>query len=287
LHQGQGLLLAQIPDLDPVVPLTASEKWIDGRIISQALSIKLVFGVGIGLVIGAILPFVFGKVSRHEAPVTELPAWATSGGSTGNTSQTNAPTWPTSATPPAAATFQSQISRAPAPSILSPQAPQAGDTRPMALTEPAWPQPRSSASPAPVITPLPAPNNLLDPPLVSTNPLDNRGNYRGFDRATDPRNSQADSRSDPAAQYRGNDTRYDNHGNAIETAPARRDVPASGYARDTRYDNVTNNYPPPTGPGSPLMPSGTSGPSASYREPPTSEPGVARFDGTIATPPIR
>ena len=35
------------------------------------------------------------------------------------------------------------------------------------------------------------------------------------------------------------------------------------------------------------MPSAAAGPGQVYREPPISEPGVARFDGTIATPPYQ
>ena len=181
LHQDQGLLLAQIPDLGSKASPPPPEKWLDGRIISQALSMKLVFGVGIGLLIGAILPFLFGKVSRPESTITELPAWTSSGSSTGNTSQTTAPTWPTSATP-SAISVPGQTQPVLTPAIVAPQVPQVGDTRPTALTEPAWPQPRSSGAPAPAITPSPAPNNYINPPVASTNPLDNRGNYRGLDR---------------------------------------------------------------------------------------------------------
>ena len=83
------------------------------------------------------------------------------------------------------------------------------------------------------------------------------------------------------------DTRYDYRGNAADAAPARRDVPAGGYSRDTRYDNAGSTYPPAAGPGSPLMPSGTPGPTPTYRDPQISEPGVARFEGTISTPPVR
>ena len=287
LHEDQGLLLAQIPDLDPKTTPMAPGKRFDGRIISQALSVKLVFGVGIGLVIGAILPYLFGKVSRPEAHVTELPAWASNGGSTGNTSQTTAPTWPGAVTAPSAATVSPPTSPVVAPAIVPPQAPQFGDNRPMALTEPAWPQPRTSGTPMPVATPSPAASNYINPPVANVNSADNRGSYRGFDRAVDPRNLQADNRNDPAAQYRNNDTRYDYRGNSAETASAHRDVPANGLVRDTRYDNVSNGYPPATSQGSPLMPSGTPGPTANYREPPISDPGVARFDGTINTPPYQ
>src|SRR5271166_3072100 len=71
LHRDQGLLLAQIPDLNPTTVANVPKKRVDGRIISQALSIKLVFGVGVGLLIGAILPFIFGKASRPDTAVKE------------------------------------------------------------------------------------------------------------------------------------------------------------------------------------------------------------------------
>ena len=60
----KGPFLPKFPILTQRPLREVPEKRLDGRIISQAISIKLVFGVGIGLVIGAILPFVFGKASR-------------------------------------------------------------------------------------------------------------------------------------------------------------------------------------------------------------------------------
>jgi hypothetical protein len=275
------------------------EKRNEGRIISQALSFKLVFGVGLGLVIGAILPFVFGKASRRSQPVNELPAWSNNGGSTGtndSNSQTTAPAWPSS--PAAHASPQTP------PNILSPQRPQVGDNRPVAPAEPAWPPSRPPVTPALAITPSAA-NHYINPLAANTNPPANRG----FDRPADPRSLQADNRNDPAAPYRNSDPRYDYRPNSIDNTirrdvPAvenavrhdvstientiRRDVPAGGYPpRDTRYDNVNGPYPPAVGPGSPLMPSAAPGPAANYRDPQTSEPGVARFDGTIAPPPVR
>ena len=97
---------------------------------------------------------------------------------------------------------------------------------------------------------------------------------------------QADNRNDAAAQYRNNDARYDYRGNAIETAPRPPRRSARRILDDPRYDNPANNYPP-AGPGSPLMPSGASSPTPIYCDPRVSEPGVARFDGTISTPPVR
>ncbi len=284
-HQDQGLLLAQIPNLDPITTPDVSGKRVEGRIISQALSIKLVFGVGIGLLVGAIL---FGKASRPSPTVTELPAWSSNGGSARiaeNTSQTRAPTWPSSPAS-AVAAVPPQTPPAPAPAVLLPQPPQVGDVRPTALTEPSWLPPRPAVASATTVTPSPAPSNYVDPPITNTNLPDNRTGYRGFDHPLDPRTLQADNRNDAAAQYRNNDVRYDYRGNAIDASAIRRDLPAGGYSRDPRYD-TGSTYPPATSPGSPLMPSGVQGPLSTYRDPQPPEPGVARFDGTIATPPVR
>ena len=199
LHEDQGPLLAQIPDLDSKAVPVPPRKRIDGRIISQALSFKLVFGVGIGLVVGAILPFVFGKVNRREVPVKELPAWSNNGGATTNTSQTTAPTWPTPGPVSPATMLPPQTATAPTPAIVSPRAPQIGDTRPTAMIEPAWPQSRPSGTPTPGTTSTPPLMSYTNPPVTSAVPADNRGNYRGFDGAADTRSLEADTRSDPAA----------------------------------------------------------------------------------------
>ena len=299
LFQDQGAILAQIPDLDQNIAAEVPQKRLDGRIISQSLSIKLVLGLGLGLVIGAILPYVFGKASRPGSAVKELPAWSSNGGSpgiAGNTQQTMAPAWLPSPTAPATTGAGPQTVPAPAPAILMPQPPQVGDPRPTALTEPAWQQSRPLVAQGPAVTPSPAPNYDSHPPVVNTYQPGNRAGYRDFDRdprpasgysgGADPRNVQADNRSDTAGLYRNNDTR-DYRDNPIDAAPVRRDAPASGFSPDPRYDNGGRNYPPATGPGNPLMPSSTPGATSTYSNPPVSEPGVARFDGTIATPPVR
>ena len=279
IRQDQGPLLAQIPDLDiktsPRVPGKSSE----GRIISQALSIKMVFGVGFALVMGAILPFVFGNVSRPERQVKELPEWSNNGGSmqiTSSNSPATLPTWPTSPASPVAA-VPPQPPASPAPAVLLPQAPQFGDVRPAALTEPSWSPPRSSIAPPSGMAP--APNNYISPPVVNTS----WPNY-----PVDPRNVQADNRNNVAAQYGNYDPRFDSRGNPVNPNPTGRDVPPGGYSRDPRYDNPNAaSFPPPAGPSSALMPSGNPGPMPGYSNSMTSEPGVARFDGTIATPPVR
>ena len=232
LHQDQGLLLAQIPDLDPKATPEVPEKRLDGRIISQALSIKLVFGVGIGLVIGAILPFVFGKASRPESRVKELPAWASMAvlrgiprrprrrhgrlrrtrrryGSAADTARS----WRRRSSRPSAAGWRHSADRPDRTGLAA-----AAIGRRSGACRHAF----AGA------------NNYINPPVANTNPPDNRGDNRGFDRVpADSRNSQADNRNDPAALYRNNDARYDYRGNAMETAPARRDVSANGISRAT------------------------------------------------------
>jgi hypothetical protein len=262
----QGPLIAQIPDLDsrpmPAVPA----KRADGRIISQALSIKLIFGVGFALVIGAILPFIFGKASRPATPVTELPEWSShSGPGTGNAPQAAAPTWPSS---PAITAKPAPPMRT-APEIILPKPAQVGDVRPATLPEPAWSAPRNSASTA---ANLPPPNYGNPPPANTPN---NRSDDRRYERPMNPGTLQADGRNDPAAAYRNNDTGYDYRSNQSAAGP---------IGRDTRYD-TPGNYPPAAPQGSALMPSG--GASNGYRDTQPSEPGVARFDGTITPPPAR
>ena len=295
LSQDQGAFLVQIPDLDSEAVPKVPERRASGRIISQTLSISLIFGAGLGLVFGAILPFVFGKANRPVPAVTELPKWFSNGSSTasaGDTSQTTPPAWPSSASTVVAASPRT------VPAVLVPQSPQVGDTRPMALSDPAWLlSPRSTAAAPPAATPSAAPDNASHPPVAATYASDNHGDYRGLDRdprpasgypgAPDSRNLQTDNRNDAAAQYRNSDIRSDYHGNPVDTAPNRRDVPASGYPRDPRYDYVRYTDPPAAGQGSPLMPSSAQGPASNYRDSQISEPGVARFDGMIATPPVR
>ncbi len=119
-YEDLGTLIAQIPDLDQNVESTVLEKLVDVRRISRALSLHLVLGLGLGLVVGTTLPFVFGKAGRPDRPVTELSPWSRNGSSTGiggNPSQTTVPT-------------QSSAMSAPTATGVSPQTPttQYGDS---------------------------------------------------------------------------------------------------------------------------------------------------------------
>ena len=180
---GPRALLAQIPDLDQNAVPAVAEKRAEGRVISQALSIKLVFGVGLATRDRGdpAVRLWQGQPARSGGQGTSRMVH--NGGSTrttDSTAQTMAPAWPS---PPASpATAVPPRPRPPAPAILSPQPPQVGDTRPTALTEPSWPPPRPSVAPAPAVTPSPAPNNYISPPVANTNRPDNRADYRGFDR---------------------------------------------------------------------------------------------------------
>jgi hypothetical protein len=268
----QGPILAQIPDLDPKAVPTVPAKRSDGRILSQAMSIKLIFGVGFGLVIGAILPFVFSRGSRPEAK--PLPEWTKHDSPTvaGNTAQA-ATTWPTAS--PAVASNTSYPART--AEIVLPKPQQPGDARPAGLSDPAWPQSHSPAATTAYNPPPPA--NFGVPPS-RPNPPD----YRNYDRPATPAAQQADRRSDPAMSA-VNGPGYDYRGNPV-AAPLR-DAPGNlvphdnSRPGDNRYDNG-GSYP--SAAGGALMPSGGAN---GYRDQQFSEPSVARFDGSITPPPAR
>jgi hypothetical protein len=95
---------------------------------------------------------------------------------------------------------------------------------------------------------------------------DNRGVQQGFDGPAASQTLQADNRNDPVAHF---------------------NAPAGDYARTPHYGNPNSAYPPATNQGNLLMPPTTPGPNANYHDASIPEPGVARFDGTIAPPPIR
>ena len=81
-QEGHGALIAQIPDLRQKTASTALGKPVDVRAISRALSFHLVLGVGLGLLVGAALPVVFGMAGRPNPPVAqEPPAWLDNSGS--------------------------------------------------------------------------------------------------------------------------------------------------------------------------------------------------------------
>jgi hypothetical protein len=299
--QDAGHILAQIPSLEPVASTPKSIiKRFDGRVISQSLSMKMVFGVGGAMVFGAILPFLLGRGSKDNHPtpqIKELPAWSAHAAlpAAPNTAQTMAPAWNSSqaAHPPAAA------QQPPVANIgyaLPPQQP--GEYHPANMNGQTWPQRGEVAQRVPLQQ------------AVNTRPNDPRGNQvwngqqgsgqqgPGYD---DPRVRQADNRNDPAAGYRndpgagyrndpGAGTNYRNdqgfgypNNRALGAPPVDRTAPANNVARD-RYDN--SNYPP-SAPQNGMMPQGNNGADGSYRYPSNPEPGVARFDGNITTPPGR
>ena len=301
-HASEPAIISQIPALDIANPAVNPRPTSEGRIISQLASMRLLVGMGLALVVGATLPYIFNRGGRTTPAVKELPAWQVSGPSTPlapPSVNSTAPAWPT--TPPTSAANPAPAAT-PSPAYLTAQPPQVGANRPMALNEPAWPQaqipsdpPRNTTVVAPTI---PVPSN---PPL---NPVS--GNL-----PNDPRLYQADARNNAAAAYRGD---YRNE--------VRRDaaaVPAQDYRnpatamrpdyRDYRNDN-RDPYSGSANGGSPLMPAnqasqvanpqayapqpnnamapgGATAPAANYRDTQYVEPGVARFDGTIATPPVR
>ncbi len=279
-----GQVLAQIPDLDQKPSPLAKFKRLDGRLISQAVSLKLVFGVGIGLIIGALLPFLFGRGGSPK-PVHELPEWTNvrnvdPTNSSAATSQ--APPWQ----PPAQAASIPPQEVSPDISIPPPPA---DNYRPAVLNRRNWSPPQESVAP----TAAPQTGNL-NPDYARGNPPGPRADDRGYGPAPNRYDMQADRRNDPAARYgnsppRAEDRGYDYRGNPPEGPAMRRDIQPPAPASDDRY-----NYPPNRGyqqPAAPAMPAGYNGAGYEYRNQPQPQPdpesGVARFYGNISAPPVR
>ncbi len=283
-----GQVLAQVPDLDPKAtpsPLAAAIT-LDGRIISQALSMKMVFGLGIGLIIGALLPFMFGKGSAPK-PVQELRNWDERNGNSTATEQTLAPKWQPA--PPAS------VAAREGPTVgISPPPP--GDYRPASMGPPSWSRPQTSAAPPAA----PPPANRYGADYAGPNPPPARGDGRGYVPTADRRNDAAAPyrnlpnydydraapgiQGRPATPYRNSPT-YDYRGNPVEAAPARRDGPSYSPPIDDRYGNPP--APPAAGQGGQQLPPNGYGAGGNYGYQQDSDPGVARFDGTITAPPAR
>ena len=202
-------LLAQIPDLDETEaepepgpePGDRAEEAGEGRILSQSLSNKLVLGAGILLVVAAILPYTMGKASSEVKPIAnELPVWHPEGtppvGATTPAAgpQLGAPGG--TSTPGTGATFEANRA-APAvpPAYLTPQPAQVGTNRPMALGDPAWPVTAAEAN---------RPMNQTAQDHPADYRVSDPSEFRPSAASPDLRNYQADRRSDPAMQYRGN-----------------------------------------------------------------------------------
>jgi hypothetical protein len=308
-----GPVLASIPDLDAKAAPAISVKTPDGRIIGQALSLKMIFGLAVGLILGAVLPFMFGR-SGSPKPVQELPAFNTQAAEpAGENQRIEAPKWQPAAQVPAVAAQAATMNMTPPP---------AGSYRPNALAPPSWSPPRSSAAP-----PQPA-NNLSQDyargNLPPARPDDGRYGYVPPTERRDfgaPAERVVDRRNDPGAPY-GNPPATDYRGNSVDPA-AVRGGPANGPAyggpgyggpgyggpgyggpgyggpgyggpgnggpayrapSDDRYrpapDAAGPQYnmpPPPPGYGA----------GGDYRSQQDNDAGVAHFDGTIAPPPAR
>ncbi len=71
-------VLARVPDLDaaePAPPADPKPARRDGRMISQALSTKLLVGGGVLLVLAAIVPLMLGNRGSPKPDEQKLPAW--------------------------------------------------------------------------------------------------------------------------------------------------------------------------------------------------------------------
>ncbi len=279
-----GQIIAQVPDVDAKTPRATIAFPLDGRIIGQALSMKMVFGLGIGLVIGALLPFVFGKGSSSK-PVKELPTWnARTADLASGTEQTLAPKWQPG--PPVAAQA--------ATVGIAPPLPPADGYRPAAMGAPAWSRPQPPASGSLAVPPAtPRPTSNLGPDYAAGNAP--RGVVGTYGPIPNRREWQADRRNDVATPY-GNPPGYGSRGNPADTPAV---GSASGYAPppDDRYRNPADPGPAPQNSpqngqqygmqyGQPIPPNGY-GAGPDYRYQQNNDPGVARFDGTITAPPAR
>lgn len=271
------LLLAQIPDLDDVSAGTPPEGHSDGRLISQGISNKVVMGLGFVLVLFAILPFVLKKKGDSKPVVKELPAWSANGPAATGQPAPATTAQPAPSTP--ANNFYEANGAAPAApaAYLTPQ-PQVGANRPMALSDPAWPQ----SNPAEANH---GPADNRQPPPVDFR-TGNTADYRQADQGTAAPIYQADARNNAAAGYRD----YPNPNRADYRAEARTDNPNAmrGDNRSNPQRDYRGGYPGGGAvQGNPLIPSNGEGVSpSSYQDTQRVEPGVARFEGTIEKPPV-
>jgi hypothetical protein len=262
IHDDLGPVLARIPDLDLNAVAKPNEKLTDGRIIGQTLSMKMIFGMAAALVLGAILPFLFGRGSARK-PVQELPAFdLRSSESSTSTDQTLAPKWQPAAPAPETAQQNSVAASPDATAAIAPPPPPLGSYRPAAMGPPAWARPQTSA--APPFAPQPAGDN-------------------GYVSAANRPDLQADRRGDPAALY-SNPPGAEYRGTPSDPA-ARRDGPAYGVSDDYRYRNLP--AAPAARQDNPTLPSGGNGVGGDSRYQQYNDPGTARFEGTITAPPGR
>jgi hypothetical protein len=244
-------LIAQIPDLNEI-DADHEQDHAGGRVISQGLSRKLVLGCGLILVLAAILPFVLKRNDQPRPVVGDLPEWSSKAAtSAAGVAPAFVPKGPASGS---GTIYEARrTSPAATPAVLTPQ-PQVGTGRPNALGDPGWP-PRDT----PDKNPGPADSSLGHPADYRvSNPAD----YRASQGADPRRNDQADLRSNPARDNRGD----------------RSDAFRGDSPRD---------YPGGGAVGNPLMPSPAPRVTASVQDPPIVEPGVARLEGRITTPPVR
>jgi hypothetical protein len=256
-------LVAQIPDLG-CIPITPGNGDAGQRMRSQGFWRKVVLGSGVLFVIAAILPFTLKQKDSTRPVADELPAWQDNAASSG----ASAMAWSDSAQNAASAgpagtnCSISRPSPASTPACLSPEPP-FGASRPTAPGELGWPP--AGPSGATVVQANDHPGQPVDYRVSDP------AGQRPGELAGPRKDYQADLRSDPAAAFRGD--------------------PPSNPRGDWRNDPAPGNgHPDASAPqGNPLMPAvpapPVEAPAASDQAPPAAEPGVARLDGTIASPP--
>ncbi|MGD0897055.1 MAG: hypothetical protein ABR915_04410 [Thermoguttaceae bacterium] len=226
--------------------------------------------------LAAILPFTLGKKAEQGPTIGELPGFRANAASPAIATTTTP--GPNESGAGAGATLSgtiqetSQASIGNTPAYLTPQ-PQVGTSRPKAPGDLGWPPPVApGAATNPKDPPQghPADYRVSDPAEIrpaEIRPAEIRpAEIRPGEKTPgQPPDYQADLRGSPTRDYRMNRSEA-----FRDESPNR--YPGAGAAQ-----------------GNPLMPSPAPGVSAaSAQDPPQStEPGVARLEGTIESPPVR
>jgi hypothetical protein len=254
-------LLAQIPDLDRRPSAREDETAaLSGKF--QGLRKKLVLAGAVVFVAAAILPFTPLKEKFFARPAADdLPAFPDKP----TPAVANAPGWPdmvqnaAGGGAPSTNLAAGRTSAPGAPAYLTPESPWTSN-RPAAPSEPGWPP---AAATGPGVAPADdRPDRPAD--FRPGDPAAGRSN----DMAAPRKDYQADLRSDPAAAFRGDPL---------------------GNPRTWRNDTGSESGHP----GVPALPANTLSPAPPAASPdvpatadqaPLAEPGVARLDGTIASP---
>jgi hypothetical protein len=288
-------VLAFIPDIDaPSVPAasTTSAGRPLGRLLSQAASAKLLLAAAAVLVVAAIVPFLFGKKDRPKPIADSAPVWQpgpVSPKADGTAKWTGGPTLRDAnkekATASNAVPITADLRGAAKPPVTGVQTPLFGDR----VAPPASPNderlhsippPRYPSTGAPPYAPLTEPRDTRYETRRPA-PTDERSGDASPSRVGVNRPmAVADPATDVVPDYRPSDRRdYVPDYRREATTDYRREMPAD-YRQDTAAD-----YP---GGATPSLADRRMTPPPSGGQPTgAGQPGVARIEGIIDTPPVR